>query len=79
MFYDMNKPDVVCPKCVKPLARDEELEFIKKKKKTEVKIKDDVAAPDFDASEEEPDIEGQDAFLEMDDGVKGAQYNEEDY
>jgi uncharacterized protein (TIGR02300 family) len=81
MFYDMNRPDIVCPKCGKRLGRDDELEFIKKKKKAEVKEKDDPAATDFDTGEEGPDAEGEAAFFDMDDddGVKGARYDEEDY
>ena len=33
MFYDMKKEVVVCPKCKKNLTIDDEIEFIRKKKK----------------------------------------------
>ena len=40
MFYDMKKEVVVCPKCSKNLSLEDELEFIKKKKKAEINTKD---------------------------------------
>ncbi|MDR3126032.1 MAG: TIGR02300 family protein [Rickettsiales bacterium] len=36
-FYDMNRPDIVCPKCRKGFREDEEIEFIRSKKRTAAK------------------------------------------
>jgi hypothetical protein len=46
----MNKPGIVCPKCRKAFREDEELEFIRLKKRTAAK-----EAPAADGIETAPD------------------------
>ena len=65
VFYDMCRPEVVCPKCAKPIRRDDELEFIKKKKRTQPKpapserIDEDVDAEgEYDDLEDQGDVKG---------------------
>jgi uncharacterized protein (TIGR02300 family) len=36
-FYDMNRPEIICPKCRKGFREDEEIEFIRAKKRTAAK------------------------------------------
>ncbi|MBP3616101.1 MAG: TIGR02300 family protein [Alphaproteobacteria bacterium] len=64
MFYDMKKEVVVCPKCKKNLTIDDEIEFIRKKKKTEVKPDDQIE--DLGVNDEVVDLSESEMFFDMD-------------
>ena len=64
MFYDMKKEVVVCPKCKKNLTIDDEIEFIRKKKKTEVKPDDQIE--DLGVNDEVVDLSESELFFDMD-------------
>ena len=67
MFYDMNKEIHNCPKCKKALSKDDELEFIKKKKKAETKFKDDDKIIDnLDVDDNNIDLSESEMFFDMD-------------
>lgn len=65
MFYDMKKEVVVCPKCSKTLSLEDELEFIKKKKKAEIKVVDSQLN-DLNVADEVMDISESEMFFDMD-------------
>ncbi len=64
MFYDMKKEVVVCPKCKKNLTVEDEIEFIRKKKKTEVKVVDQI--DDLGVNDEVVDLSESEMFFDMD-------------
>ena len=64
MFYDMKKEEVVCPKCKKNLTKEDEIDFIRKKKKTEVKSVDQI--DDLDVNDEVMDLSESEMFFDMD-------------
>ena len=81
MFYDMNKEVVNCPKCKKVLSKDDELEFIKKKKKAEVKLKDEDRIIDsIDVDDGEMDLSDSEMFFDMenDETISSKSYNNDD-
>lgn len=81
MFYDMNKEVVNCPKCKKVLSKDDELEFIKKKKKAEVKLKDEDRIIDsIDVDDGDMDLSDSEMFFDMenDETISSKSYNNDD-
>ena len=84
MFYDMKKEVVVCPKCSKNLSQEDELEFIKKKKKAETLVKDSQL-DDLNVNDEVVDLSESEMFFDMDNdetSVSNSNYysdEEEDY
>ncbi len=64
MFYDMKKDVIVCPKCSKNLSPEDELEFIKKKKKAEINVKDDQLE-DLNVGDEVVDLAESEMFFDM--------------
>ena len=64
MFYDMKKEVIVCPKCKKNLTEEDEIEFIRKKKKTEVKPADQIE--ELDVNDEVVDLSESEMFFDMD-------------
>lgn len=81
MFYDMNKEVVNCPKCKKVLSKDDELEFIKKKKKAEIKLKDEDRIIDsIDVDDGEMDLSDSEMFFDMenDETISSKSYNNDD-
>lgn len=81
MFYDMNKEIVNCPKCKKVLSKDDELEFIKKKKKAEVKLKDEDRIIDsIDVDDGDMDLSDSEMFFDMenDETISSKSYNNDD-
>lgn len=84
MFYDMKKEVVVCPKCSKNLSQEDELEFIKKKKKAETPMKDSQL-DDLNVNDEVVDLSESEMFFDMDNdetSVSNSNYysdEEEDY
>lgn len=84
MFYDMKKEVVVCPKCSKNLSQEDELEFIKKKKKAEIPVKDSQL-DDLNVNDEVVDLSESEMFFDMDNdetSVSNSNYysdEEEDY
>ena len=84
MFYDMKKEVVVCPKCLKNLSQEDELEFIKKKKKAETPVKDSQL-DDLNVNDEVVDLSESEMFFDMDNdetSVSNSNYysdEEEDY
>ena len=84
MFYDMKKEVVVCPKCSKNLSQEDELEFIKKKKKAETPVKDSQL-DDLNVNDEVVDLSESEMFFDMDNdetSVSNSNYysdEEEDY
>ena len=65
LFYDMGRQEVVCPKCKKILSKDAELDFIKKKKKAEVKLKDDRADAEFEVGDDNVDVSESEMFFDI--------------
>ena len=65
MFYDMNKEVVVCPKCSKNLSIEDEVEFIRKKKKTEMK-ETDKQIDDLNVNDDSADLSDLEMFFDMD-------------
>jgi uncharacterized protein (TIGR02300 family) len=55
VFYDLGKENAVCPNCGKSLDGSLEIEFIKRKKKAEVKVAVEKDMPDFESSENSDD------------------------
>ena len=84
MFCDMKKEVVVCPKCSKNLSQEDELEFIKKKKKAETPVKDSQL-DDLNVNDEVVDLSESEMFFDMDNdetSVSNSNYysdEEEDY
>ena len=81
MFYDMNKEVVNCPKCKKVLSKDDELEFIKKKKKAEIKLKDEDRIIDsIDVDDGDMDLSDSEMFFDMenDETISSKSYNNDD-
>lgn len=81
IFYDMNKEIVNCPKCKKTLSKDDELEFIKKKKKVENKISEDDKIID-NIDNEEIDLSESEMFFDMDNDETISsknQYDDDEY
>ena len=84
IFYDMKKEVVVCPKCSKNLSQEDELEFIKKKKKAEIPVKDSQL-DDLNVNDEVVDLSESEMFFDMDNdetSVSNSNYysdEEEDY
>ncbi|MBR1544549.1 MAG: TIGR02300 family protein [Alphaproteobacteria bacterium] len=64
MFYDMKKEVVVCPKCKKNLTVEDEIDFIRKKKKTEVKPVDQIE--ELGVNDEVVDLSESEMFFDMD-------------
>ena len=64
MFYDMKKEVVVCPKWKKNLTVEDEIDFIRKKKKTEVKTVDQI--DDLGVNDEVVDLSESEMFFDMD-------------
>ena len=82
MFYDMCREHVACPKCNKSLSPEAELEFIKKKKKAEVKLKDDKPEADFEDAIEGADAPDSEMFFDMEgeEGIsKGGALDDDEY
>lgn len=83
IFYDMNKEVINCPKCKKTLSKDDELEFIKKKKKVENKINDDDKIIDnIDINDNEIDLSESEMFFDMDNDETISsknQYDDDEY
>ena len=63
MFYDMKKEVVVCPKCKKNLTTEDEVEFIRKKKKTEIKPTQEL--DELDVNDEVVDLSESEMFFDM--------------
>ena len=64
VFYDMKKEVVVCPKCKKNLTVEDEIDFIRKKKKTEIKAVDQI--DDLGVNDEVVDLSESEMFFDMD-------------
>ncbi len=79
IFYDMKKEVVVCPKCNKPLSLDDELEFIKKKKKAEALEEEKLEQLDG-VEDGVVDISESEMFFDMDneETISKSNYYDED-
>ncbi|MDR1476979.1 MAG: TIGR02300 family protein [Rickettsiales bacterium] len=81
MFYDMGREPAVCPKCGKTLSSEAELEFIKRKKKAEVRPKDDKMDVELEVGDEGADSSESEMFFDSDgeDGIakNGGRFDDE--
>jgi hypothetical protein len=83
MFYDMGRDQALCPKCKRNLSPEAELEFIKKKKRAEVRLKDDKPETDLEDAIESADASESEMFFDMEseEGIKGpgGRFDDEEY
>ncbi len=67
MFYDMNKEVINCPKCKQSLSKEDEMEFIRKKKKAESKITEEETKIIDNIDMDEMDLSESEMFFDMED------------
>ncbi len=70
LFYDMKKEELVCPKCNKNLSVNDEIEFIKNKKRAENLVKDSKL-DEFNINEGiDSDLSDAEMFLDMNESAE---------